>query len=78
MAKTRYTIYCIRQSRYDGKRTLPDQKIEGVTEEEMPGLMSSNRFVTEERYKEILEERAAAKAEEEADKKAAVKSDKDK
>ena len=78
MANNRFTVYCVRQSRYNGKRTLPDEKVEGVTAEEMPGLISSNRFVTEERYKEILAERATARAEEEAEKKAVTKSDKDK
>lgn len=80
MANNRFTVYCVRQSRYNGKRTLPDEKVEGVTAEEMPGLISSNRFVTEERYKEILAERALAKEEEEAEKKAAApaKAEKDK
>lgn len=45
MAK--HTIYCTRQSRYDGKRVLPGEKLT-VDEREMPQLMSSGRFTENE------------------------------
>lgn len=48
MSSKRYTIWATRQTRYGNERVLPGEKIDGVTEDEMPGLMSSGRFTTEE------------------------------
>lgn len=61
MSAKRFAIWATRQTRYAGERVEPGTKIEGVTEEEMPGLMSSNRFTTEEPAK--AEKPAKAKAE---------------
>lgn len=44
MAQNRHTVYCTRQSRYNGERVKPGQKIEGVTDEELTGLLASGRF----------------------------------
>lgn len=57
MAK--HTIYCTHQSRHDGERVEPGKKLV-VDDSEMTGLMSSGRFVTEERWNELKEEREAA------------------
>jgi hypothetical protein len=61
MSQKRYTIWATRQTRYAGERVLPGSKIEGVTEEEMPGLISSGRFSDKEPEK--TEKAKPAKAE---------------
>lgn len=63
MAK--HTVYCIRQSRFDGEVTKPGDKVT-ADDSEMPGLMSSGRFVTEERFKELQAEQAASAKKEKA------------
>lgn len=44
MAK--HTIYCTRQSRYEGERVMPGDEIT-VDDREMSQLMSSGRFTTD-------------------------------
>lgn len=60
MSQKRYTIWAIRQTRYNGERVLPGEKIENVTEDEMPGLMSSGRFTDKEESAPKLEKPAKA------------------
>lgn len=48
MSQKRYTVWATRPTRYNGERVEPGTKIENVTEDEMPGLMSSGRFSLEE------------------------------
>lgn len=48
MSQKRFTIWATRQTRYNGERVLPGEKIENVTEDEMPGLIGSGRFTDKE------------------------------
>lgn len=57
MAK--HNVYCTRPSRYDGEHVDPGTKFV-VEESEMPGLISSNRFVTEARWNDLQDEFEAA------------------
>lgn len=48
MSQKKFTVWALSQTRYNGERVLPGTKIENVTEDEMPGLMSSGRFTDDE------------------------------
>jgi hypothetical protein len=65
MSQKRYTVWATRQTRYNGERVLPGEKLEGITEAEMPGLISSGRF-TDDESKAPKPAKAAAPAKEPA------------
>lgn len=77
MSQKRYTIWATKQTRYNGERVLPGTKIENVTEDEMPGIISSGRFTLNEdeapklsKPETAAEKKAREAAEKEAEKSA--------
>ncbi len=48
MSQKKFTVWALSQTRYAGERVLAGQKIDGVSEDEMPGLMGSGRFTLNE------------------------------